>query len=146
MVAIFDDPEVAYRTPVAWPFDLAAAAEFFEMTQRVRADGIRLHLAVTTDGSTPCGEVLVNLATCSIAYTIGPAFRGRGLASRAAALLTGYAHNTLGIRRLRAEIEPDNDASIAVAESVGYRLSDEAPEPVEDGRRSFTLLTWVHEI
>jgi RimJ/RimL family protein N-acetyltransferase len=61
-------------------------------------------------------------------------------------VLTGYAHNTLGIRRLRAEIEPGNDASIAVAESIGYRLSDEAPVQVEDGCRSFTLFTWVHEI
>lgn len=145
MVELFDDPEVAYRTPVASPFDLEAARAYLQMIQRTRAEGTRVHLAITVDGGRPCGEVLLNLAIGSIGYSVGASFRGQGLAGRAAALMTDYAHHALGIARLRAEIEPDNRASIAVAEKIGYRLSEEAPEQVEDARRAYTLLTWIHE-
>jgi RimJ/RimL family protein N-acetyltransferase len=146
MTGLFDDPEVAYRTPVASPFGLAAADAYLQMIQRARADGTRLHLAITVDGSRPCGEVLLNLAMNSIGYSVGAAFRGRSLARRAAALMTFYAHHALGMTQVRAQIEPDNHASIAVAEKIGYCLSDEGPEQVEDARRSYTLLTWIPEL
>lgn len=64
------------------------------------------------------GEVLPNLAMSGIGYPAGAAFRGRGLARRAAAVMTFYAHHPLGMTQVRgrAQIEPDNHASIAVAE------------------------------
>jgi RimJ/RimL family protein N-acetyltransferase len=145
MAGIFDDPEVAYRTPVASPFGLDAAHAYFQNIQRTRGEGTRIHLAITVEGGKPCGEVLLNLTIRSIGYTVGAAFRGRGLAGRAAALMTDYAHQVIGMRQVRAEIEPDNHVSIAVAERLGYRPSGEEPVRVNDGRRSFTLSTWVHE-
>jgi RimJ/RimL family protein N-acetyltransferase len=145
MAEIFDDPDVAYRTPVAAPFDLEAARAYFGKIQRSRAEGSRIHLAITADGGTPCGEALLNLASGTIAYTVGSAFRGRGLARRAAGLLTSYAHDVLGMAQVRAEIEPDNKASIAVARGAGYCLASKEPEKVDDGRRSYSLLTWIHQ-
>jgi RimJ/RimL family protein N-acetyltransferase len=144
MVEIFDDPEVAYRTPVASPFDLDAAGAYLQRIKQAGAEGTRMHLAITVDGGKPHGEVLLNLATGSIAYTVGVEYRGQALARRAAALVTDYAHHVIGMAQVRAEIEPDNYASIAVAERLGYRLSDEEPATVDDGRRSFTLSTWIH--
>jgi len=144
MVAIFDDPDVAYRTPVASPFDLAAAGAYLQRIQQAGAEGTRMHLAITVDGGKPCGEVLLNLATGSIAYTVGAAYRGQALSRRAAALVTGFAH-MIGIAQVRAEIEPDNYASIAVAEGLGYRPSGEEPATVNDGRRSLKLQTWIHQ-
>jgi RimJ/RimL family protein N-acetyltransferase len=146
MAEIFDDPEVAYRTPIASPFDLEAARAYFERIQRSRAEGSRIHLAITADGGRPCGEVLLNLSGGTIAYTVGAAFRGQGLATRAASLLTSYAHDVLGMAQVRAEIEPDNHASITVAQGIGYRLTRTKPEKVHDGRRSYSLLTWIHEV
>src|SRR5437016_4588683 len=108
MVGIFSDPEVAYRTPVASPFDLQAAAAYLQMIQQSRVEGTRIHLAITVDGGNPRGEVLLNLARGCIGYTVGAAFRGQGLARRAAALLTDYAHRVMGMAQVRAEIEPDN--------------------------------------
>lgn len=145
MVAIFEDPEVAYRTPVASPFGLAAASAYLQTIQHDSAEGTRMHLAITVDGGQPCGEVLLNLATGSIAYTVGAAHRGQALARRAAALVTGYAHHVVGLAQVRAEIEPDNHASIAVVEGLGYHLSGEEPETVDDGRRSLKLHTWIHQ-
>jgi RimJ/RimL family protein N-acetyltransferase len=146
MVEVFDDPEVAYRTPVASPFNLDAASAYLQRIQQTRAEGTRMHLAITVEDGKPCGEVLLNLAMGSIGYTVGAAFRGRGLARRAAALMTDYAHHVIGMTQVRAEIEPGNHASIAIAEGLGYRLSGEEPAQVNDGRRSYTLRTWVHEI
>ena len=146
MVEIFDDPEVAYRTPVASPFDLDAARAYLQKIQQTRAEGTRMHLAITVEGGKPCGEVLLNLTTHSIGYTVGAAFRGQGLARRAATLMTDHAHQVIGMTQVRAEIEPDNHGSIAVAEGIGYRLSGEEPVQVNDGRRSYTLGTWVHQI
>jgi RimJ/RimL family protein N-acetyltransferase len=145
MAEIFNDPQVAYRTPVASPFGLEAARAYFERIQQSCAEGSRIHLAITADGGKPCGEVLLNLSGGTIAYTVGAAFRGQGLARRAASLLTSYAHDVLGMAQVRAEIEPGNHASIAVAQAIGYRLTRAKPERVHDGRRSYSLLTWVHD-
>src|SRR3954462_11680838 len=125
MVEIFDDPEVAYRTPVASPFDLDAAGAYLQKIHQARGEGTRRHLAIPVEGGKPCGEVLLNLTAGSIGYTVGASFRGQGLARRAAALMTGYAHQVIGMTQVRAEIEPGNQESIAVAEGLGYRPSGE---------------------
>ena len=145
MVGLFNDPGVAYRTPVESPFGLEAAGAYFRRVQRTRVEGTRVHLAITVDGGAACGEVLLNLDRGTIGYTVGAAFRGQGLARRAADLMTSYAHRVVGMAQVLAEIEPDNHASIAVAEGTGYRLTGSEPEQVEDGRRSYSLRTWIHE-
>ena len=145
MVELFDEPEVAYRTPLVSPFDLPAARDHLEMARRSRAGGERIHLAITTDGGRARGEVMINLAQATIGYVVGTAHRGQGLAVRAVRVLTGYAHEVLGTPRLCAQIEPGNHSSTAVAEAAGYRQTGVPPEPVEDKGRSFTLLTWVHD-
>lgn len=40
------------------------------------------------------------------------------------------------------EIEPDNDASAAVARHAGFSLSGAAEETVEDKARAYTLQLW----
>src|SRR4051794_34426197 len=50
MVELFDDPDVAYRTPIVSPFDLAAARDVLQKARRARAEEQRIHLAITTDG------------------------------------------------------------------------------------------------
>ncbi|RFU82361.1 N-acetyltransferase [Streptomyces triticagri] len=141
---LFDDPDVGYRTPLAVPFDDAAAREYLDMIRRKRAEGTRLHLAITTDGDTPLGEVLVNCARGSIGYAIGAAHRGQGLAGRATRLLTAYAHETLGLARVLLEIEPDNRPSMAVARSAGYEELDVPPEKVVEKGRPLILHVWQH--
>lgn len=145
MVEIFDDPGIAYRTPTVSPFDLAAAKDYFGHAQRSLASGQRIHLAVTVDNEQALGEVLLNREAATIAYGIGAAHRGRRLAVRAVQVLTEYAHTELRLARVYLEIEPDNHPSNGVARAAGFRLTDDAPKPVSDKGRDYTLLTWVHE-
>ena len=145
MAELFDDPGVAYRTPLASPFGLDEARAYLEMVRRTRAAGDRLHLAITTDGHKPLGEVLVSLSRSSMGYAIGAAHRGQRLAPRATRLLMDYAHEVLEIPRLVLEIEPDNAPSVSVARALGFRLTDDEPAQVEEKGRVLILRTWAHD-
>lgn len=145
----FDNPEVARWTPLPSPFDHAAAVERLERAEEDRATGRRLCLAVTEDGGTPLGEVLVfpdahHPGGAEVGYGINPAYRGRGLASRSVRLLTGYAYDTLGLERVVLRIDRDNDPSSAVARATGF-VPDGAEPIVEVSKgREHHLVTWVH--
>lgn len=143
MSELFDDPEVALRSPLASPFDLDAARAYLDMIRRTRAAGRRLHLAVTTDGRAPLGEVLLNVERGTMGYAVGAAHRGRRLAVRAVRLLTAYAQSTLELPRVVLQIEPENAPSVAVARAAGFVLSDEEPEEVARKGRRYVLLSWV---
>jgi len=54
------------------------------------------------------------------ACMIAPAARGRNLAARALAMAIDAAFDTLGARRIVADIDPDNAASIRVFEKLGF--------------------------
>jgi RimJ/RimL family protein N-acetyltransferase len=58
--------------------------------------------------------------------------------------MTDYAHRTPAIPTLTAEIEPDNQASIAVVEAAGFQLTDLPPVLVTKKERTYALLTWTH--
>lgn len=144
MVELFDEPGIARRSPLASPFDLAAATAYLNMIRRTRTARERLHLAITTDGERPLGEVLLNLPRGSMGYAVGAAYRGEHLAVRAVQLMTDCAHEDLGLERVVLQIEPHNGPSIAVAEAAGFRPATDEPEQVEGKGRCYTLLTWEH--
>jgi RimJ/RimL family protein N-acetyltransferase len=56
-----------------------------------------------------------------IGYAVAPAGRGRGLSTRAVALLTDWGFGGLGLERIELRIDPRNAASERVAERTGYR-------------------------
>jgi RimJ/RimL family protein N-acetyltransferase len=66
----------------------------------------------------PRGKNNVWDAACMIA----PAARGGNLAVRALAMALEEAFETLGARRITADIDPDNGASIRVFEKLGFTL------------------------
>ncbi|NEC84909.1 GNAT family N-acetyltransferase [Streptomyces sp. SID12501] len=150
MTDLFDDPGIAHWTPLASPFDLAAARAYLATARQARLDGLRVQLAITTDGQLPLGEVLVirrnaNDRTASLGYSVGATHRGRHLGSRALTVLTDYAHHTLGLPRVTLSIEAENGASAAVARAAGYHLTDEPPILTVDKGRSLALRTWAHD-
>jgi RimJ/RimL family protein N-acetyltransferase len=55
-----------------------------------------------------------------IAYGLLPRYRGRGFASRGVMLLTRYAFDVLGFRRLELRIDANNTASRALAQRCGF--------------------------
>lgn len=144
MILVFDDPEIAYRTPIVSPFDDAAARAYLSNVRQARQAGTRLHLAITVDGL-PRGEVMLNLATASMAYVVGAPYRGQGLGRRAVARLVTHAHDDLGPQRTYLEIEADNLGSASVARAAGFRPTNEEPEVVEDKGRSYAIHRWMHQ-
>ena len=59
--------------------------------------------------------------TGSVGYWLLPSARGRGLATRAVRLLSGWAARDLGVTNLRLTTEPENERSRRVAQRSGYR-------------------------
>jgi len=146
MQELFDDSDVAYRTPLESPFGQAAALRYLHSAERARRDNNRIHLAITTDGHQVLGEVQLNCATGSIGYIVGAAHRGQRLAVRALRIMTEFAHTTLALPKVILEVEPDNQPSIAVARSAGFHPSSSALETVTDKGRTYDLLTWEHNL
>lgn len=149
MAGLFDDPDVAYWTPLVSPFGLEAARLYLKRARERRAAGQRIQLAITVDGREPLGEVLLmrngtDPEIAEIGYGVGPAHRGRGLATRAVRVMTGFALGTLGIERLLLKIEADNAASEAVARAAGYHLTDAPPIAAEEKGRPLSLRTWEY--
>jgi aminoglycoside 6'-N-acetyltransferase len=56
-----------------------------------------------------------------IGWTLHPDFFGKGYAAEAAAATLDLAFDTLGIHRVRAELDPRNDASVVLCRRLGMR-------------------------
>lgn len=100
-------------------------AAMVRLCERERRAGRMLDLVIaSSDDDSYLGEVLLlrHEHQCGeIAYLIAPGARGRGLATEAVRLATGWAFAALGLERLQLKIDPANVASIRVAEKAGYR-------------------------
>ncbi len=142
MVVLFDDPDVAHWTPLASPFDATAATAYLERARTLA--GIRMQLAITTDGGEPLGEVMLDLPTAIAGYVVGRAHRRRGLASRALRVITAYAHDAASLPVVSLQVATGNTASLGVAQHAGYVLSDQPLLQVRNKGRWCELETWVH--
>ncbi|MDG4791397.1 GNAT family N-acetyltransferase [Micromonospora sp. WMMD1102] len=100
------------------------------------ADGSRLSFAVVAeqpDGSDRLlGNVVVKtpgqvVGLPEVGYWTAAYARGRGVASRALDVLSGWAFDTLGVDRLALLHQVDNSASCRVAEKTGYRFDRTLP-------------------
>ncbi|GGO90752.1 GNAT family N-acetyltransferase [Wenjunlia tyrosinilytica] len=149
MVGIYNDPQIDRWTPIRSPFDLETARTRLGNVQEARAADLRIHLAVTTDGGTPLGDILLRRETrddrrAEIGYAITARHRGRGLATRSVRLLTAYAYGELAMEELYLRIDEDNEASNAVARATGFEPSGEEPEVEEHGAGRALIVTWTH--
>jgi RimJ/RimL family protein N-acetyltransferase len=114
------DPPAGEETLAA---SMARVAEAF-------ATGRSAPLVIADHGtSEPIG--LINLQfrdddVATIAYSVFPAYRGRGVAPRAVCLMAEWAFGALGLTELRLEIDQENAASIRVAQKCAF-------EPVGHG-------------
>ncbi len=87
------------------------------------ADGwFQLAVDDTTTG-TPVGDLALRLTfdgrCAEIGYTVDAEARGQHVATDAAARLTRWLFDTVGVSRVGAEMHPDNFASARVAERIG---------------------------
>lgn len=93
LVALYATSEMDRRTPVASPFDEAAARRYVDGAHRARRDRGTLQLAITEDRDQLVGEVLAfptdDVDTVELAYAVQAASTGRGIASTASRVRRG---------------------------------------------------------
>jgi RimJ/RimL family protein N-acetyltransferase len=146
MSALFDEQSVDDWTPLESPFDESAARRYLDRALRLRQRGLGLQLAITTDGLTPLGEVLLfdgsQPGEAELAYAVGVQFRGRRLAARAMALLMDFARQQCEITSFRLTISPANGPSQHTARQAGFRLTGDPLEIRERKGRRLEMATW----
>jgi len=89
-----------------------------------------------------CSLLAVDLekSRAGIGYWVAPWGRGHGCARDAIRLVTAWAHEVVGIRRLLMEIEPANPASARSAEASGFTFNgQEATAEVKGEERLFHI-------
>ena len=145
MVELFDEPGFRRWTPLASPFDHAAAQAYLDRSRSRREEGTALQLAITTDGDEALGEVLmfIHPDVAELGWGLGAGYRGRRLASRAVRILLTWGATRWRLDRFRALIEPGNVASERVAAACGFVASSGTPILVESRGRTVGLTAWL---
>src|SRR3954452_13140074 len=125
LTALMDDPEIGRWTRAPSPYRERHAIEWFATHSTMLRRRSELPLAIAAAGDS---ELLGSIALRfpeegrgEFGYLVGTAARGRGVATRALRLYSGWAFDELGIERLEVLVQRDNMASLALAERVGFR-------------------------
>jgi RimJ/RimL family protein N-acetyltransferase len=125
LVAIWQDSKLTDRFPVAVPYTSESARAFVASVALAWEHGVAYHLAIVAadDPGTilgGCDLSELDGATPDLGYWLAAGARGRGLATLVVAALVEWATVHLESPALVLEVEPDNVASIAVAERNGF--------------------------
>jgi RimJ/RimL family protein N-acetyltransferase len=121
------DPEVSRYTTVPTNYQPHHTTEWMQRGLAGLAAGTDVHtvIAAADDsdvfGTISLHEINRTASRCVAGYLIAPSARRRGFASRALRLVCAYAFEELHLARVEVTIEPENHASRATAQSVGFR-------------------------
>jgi len=81
------------------------------------------------------------LVDVDVGYALLPEFCGAGYASEATAAALAHARDVLGLRRVVAVVNPDNDRSLRLLDRLGFRFERMVRLSPED--REIRLLAWA---
>jgi RimJ/RimL family protein N-acetyltransferase len=106
-------------------------ARYARLETRTSADGREhwLNWVVRRPGGKPLGFVqatVLDNGSAWIAYLLGSAHQGQGLATRATATMLAHLEAAYGVRRLLANVEAENGASIRLLRRLGFRAATAA--------------------
>lgn len=126
LLAIYGDPVVArFLSAPAWATE-AQAEHWLARMQAGHANGSSLQLMlVPADGGAAIGTCTLfqfhrESRRAEIGYVLGPPHWGQGYMHEALRALVAYGFDTLGLRRLEADIDPRNAASARSLERLGF--------------------------
>ncbi len=111
------DPLVPYYTSVPEGYTEEHALEFIARG----GNNFAIVHAETDEVFGVIGFLLLDHSRGHFGYWVGKEARGRGVATRALRLVTRWAAEEHGLARLQLIVEPENLASIRVAEKAGFR-------------------------
>jgi RimJ/RimL family protein N-acetyltransferase len=122
--AACQDPEIQRWTQVPVPYAAEDAEGFVrEIAPRTWAEGGGLFAVEPVDGGPLVGSIGLFPPRDGVAeagYWTPQGHRGQGLTGEALRVLTDWALDDVGVRRVELLIEPANSASRRVAESAGF--------------------------
>ena len=115
--AIGGDPDLDRWTRIPFPYTEDHAREFIASTEESA-----LAILDRTSGELlgGIGARVCEMAIVEIGYWVKADARGRGVATRAVALVARFAFEGLGASRVQLTTDPDNLASQRVAEKAGF--------------------------
>jgi len=130
LFAIYGDPEVMrYASEPAFP-EPATVETMLRSVARLLAEGESLEWAVVThDTAHDTGELIgtcglhgfdTSAARADVGILLARRAWGRGYAGEALGAVFGWAEGSLGMRQLRADIDPANLRSLALFERLGF--------------------------
>ena len=132
------DPAIRRFSHLPEPFDIGAVRSRFQESPAQLAAGTAMRMLIVEphDESGLCGAIAIfdidaHRRCGEIGYWLAAAARGRGLASRAVGLMSGWALGELGLERLLAIPDAENDASRQLLERCGFRAGERR---IESGR------------
>jgi RimJ/RimL family protein N-acetyltransferase len=124
VVAACQGPEIQRWTQVPVPYRQENAEEFVsEIAAATWAEGGALFAVEPRDGGPLIASIGLFPPTDGYAeagYWTVAAHRGQGYTAEALRVLTGWAFDSLGLRRLELLVDPANTGSLAVARSAGF--------------------------
>lgn len=128
LLEVNGDPEVTRFLPYDTWQSLADAAAWFRRMEDVAAAGTgRVFALVRRADGKVVGDLLLfkydeASARVELGYVLGRACWGQGLMGEAVAAACACAFDGLGLRRVEAEVNPENVASCALLLRVGFTL------------------------
>jgi RimJ/RimL family protein N-acetyltransferase len=136
IAGMMDEPEIARWTRAPSPYKDSDAIAWLATHPVLLRRRTELPLAITDADS---GELLGSIGLRfpedgrgEFGYLVAAGARRRGVAERALRLYARWAFEELGVERLEVLIQPGNEASLALAEKVGFRR--------EGTLRSYTVI------
>ena len=127
LFAVFGDPAVTrYWSTPALPDEAAAAGLLADIHARFHARTSFQWGIARRDDDVVVGTVSLYRPDFAhrrseIGFALGRDHWGRGYASDAIRLAIGYAFDVLRFRRIEADVDPRNDASLRALERAGFR-------------------------
>ena len=119
IVAACQDPGIPRWTSVPSPYTEEDARRYL-----AGAPSVYSFAVVDRDTGALLGSVgfqLLNHSRATFGYWVAREARGRGVATRALRLLSRWALGEHGLARVQLIVEPENVASIRVAENAGFQ-------------------------
>lgn len=126
LFAVFSDPETMRYW--SWlPFrERAEAGRLLENIRALEAEGTLLQWAIAdreTDrllGTCTLASIDHDNGRAEVGFILGRDHQGRGLAREAVSALLDHAFGALGLRRIEADVDPRNEASIRLLSRLGF--------------------------
>jgi RimJ/RimL family protein N-acetyltransferase len=126
LIAYQDDPELHLRMGEDRPPSGAELGSRAENEYADRATGVHATLTIIEPGADICrGQIYVHHIEwehmrAELGIWLAPQFRGRGLGSRALALVATWLIKTCGFKRVEVLTESDNVAMVHSAQAAGF--------------------------